>query len=133
MKQARILPQLSDENEPFWTGGKEGKLKIIRCQDCGYFIHEPSPMCQQCHSENVAPQTVSGRGTIASFTINHQPWLPDMQVPYVYAIVELPEQEGLRIATNIVNCEPESVAIGDAVTVAFEHYDDVWLPVFEKA
>ena len=60
---------------------------------------------------------MSGRGTVFTFTVNHQPFNPAVPVPYVIAIVELEEQAGLRIATNIVDCEPESVCIGLPVEV----------------
>ncbi len=32
----RILPALTDRNRHFWTGGAEGELRFLRCQDCGY-------------------------------------------------------------------------------------------------
>ncbi len=132
MEQPRILPLVTEDNAYFWTSGQHGELHILRCRSCGYYIHEYSPLCPRCRGREIAPEAVSGRAVVASFTINHQPWLPGMQVPYVYAIVELAEQEGLRLTTNIVNCDPSEVAIGDPVSVAFQHYDDVWLPVFER-
>jgi hypothetical protein len=50
------------------------------------------------------------------------------------AIVELVEQPGLRMLTNVVGCDPERVAAGMAVTVEFEPLaDDIWLPVFRPA
>ena len=49
------------------------------------------------------------------------------------AIVELPEQEGLRLTTNLVNCALEDVRIGMPVRVLFEQWEDVWLPLFEPA
>jgi uncharacterized OB-fold protein len=74
---------------------------------------------------------VSGKGSVATYTINHQRWHPDLDVPFVIAIVELDEQPGLRFVTNIINCEPESVRIGMRVKVTFLQQDDVWLPLFE--
>ena len=65
-----------------------------------------------------------------SFTINVQQWVPD-QPPYVYAIVELAEQDGLRLTTNVVRCAPADVHIGQAVRVAFVHRNDAYYPVFE--
>ena len=41
------------------------------------------------------------------------------------------EQDDLRLATNIVNCEPAGVTIGMPVRVVFEQREDVWLPLFE--
>ncbi len=52
-----------------------------------------------------------------TFTVNHQPWMPGPEPPYVVAIVELPEQDGLRLTTNIVNCAPDDVRIGMPVQV----------------
>jgi uncharacterized OB-fold protein len=125
------LPVLTPETEAFWTGGRDGKLMIMRCKDCTRFHHPPGPVCPNCYSEHVAPEAVSGRATIASYTVNHQKWLPDMAVPFTIAIVELQEQPDIRITTNIVNTPPEQVRIGQPVQVLFEQHEDVWLPLFE--
>jgi uncharacterized OB-fold protein len=81
------------------------------------------------------PEAVSGRGTVASFTVNYQAWLPGMALPYVIALVAIEEQPALRLQTNIVGCEPDDVRIGMPVEVVFEHYEDpqgdVWLPLFQ--
>ncbi len=69
---------------------------------------------------------------VATYTVNHQPWVGPAD-PYVIAIVELPEQEGLRLTTNIVGIDPDDVAIGMDVTVVFEQHGDVWFPLFEVA
>ena len=66
-----------------------------------------------------------------TFTVNWQPWYPNLDPPYVVAIVALPEQDGLRLTTNIVGCEPDDVYIGMPVRVVFEDWDGVWLPFFE--
>jgi uncharacterized OB-fold protein len=70
---------------------------------------------------------------VHTFTVNHQAWMPGPELPYVVAIVELPEQEGLRLTTNIVDCAPEEVRIGMPVEVTFEQHDDVWIPLFRPA
>ena len=89
------------------------------------------PVCPQCLSREVSPAPVSGRGTVHSYTINHQPWMPGFDPPYVIAIVTIAEQDDLRLTTNIVNCEPDSVRVGMPVQVTFEEREDVWLPLFE--
>ena len=66
---------------------------------------------------------MSGRGTVFTYTVNHQPFNPAVPVPYVIAIVELEEQADLRIASNIVDCEPDSVYVGLPVEVRFERQD----------
>ena len=129
----RILPRVTPQNEFFWTAGAEGKLRFLRCTDCGAWVHPPSPVCPDCLSKSLAPAEVSGRATLASFTVNHQPWIPGYDPPYVIAIVEIDDAPGVRLMTNIVGCAPDDVRIGMPVQVTFEHREDVWLPLFEPA
>jgi uncharacterized OB-fold protein len=68
-----------------------------------------------------------------TFTLNHQQWVPAPDHPYAIAIVELDEQPGLRLMTNIVGCPAEQVAIGMRVQVVFEEHEDVFVPLFEPA
>jgi hypothetical protein len=126
---------LSDRNRHFWTGGERGELNFLRCQDCGTYVHPPVPLCPRDHSKRLAPEAVSGKATVATFTVNHQAWMPGPELPYVVAIVEIAEQPDVRLTTNIVNCAPSDVRIGMPVRVVFEHHadtgGDVWLPLFE--
>ena len=125
------LPALTAENEFFWRAGELGVLRFMRCQACRHYVHPPLPICPLCKSREVCDEAVSGRGAILTYTINHQAWEPGLEEPYVIAIVEMDEQLGLRLTTNIVNCDIEAVAIGMRVRVLFEQCVDVWLPLFE--
>lgn len=66
-----------------------------------------------------------------TFTVNHQAYNPAVPVPYVIAIVELDEQEGLRFTTDIVGCPPDQVHVGMPVRVTFEQQGEVFVPIFE--
>jgi len=125
----RKLPLLTAETEAFWTGGKDGRLLIQRCTDCGHYQHPPTAICPICRTETMAPFAVSGRGMIKTFTVNAQTWLPGLSQPFVFAAVELPEQDELYVFSNVL-APPETVRIGMPVTVCFEHQEDVWLPLF---
>jgi uncharacterized OB-fold protein len=129
---SRKLPALNADNTAFWQGGEHGELRIHHCAPCDRFFHPPAPVCPHCASFDVAPRAVSGIGKVLSFTINHQQWIPTMQVPYVVAIVELDDQSGLHFVSNIVGCAPDEVAIDMPVKVTFLHIEDVWLPLFER-
>jgi uncharacterized OB-fold protein len=130
---ARMLPKLREHNRTFWTGGAEGQLLVARCTRCDSWVSPPAPDCPDCGGGLVS-QPVSGRGTVFTYTVNYQPFNPAVPVPYVIAIVELDEQPGLRIASNIVDCEPDSVHIGLPVEVRFERQDvdgeSAYVPVF---
>jgi uncharacterized OB-fold protein len=82
---------------------------------------------------NVAPEPTSGRGRVATFTVNHQAWKPELNEHYVVAIIELDDQPGLRLLSNVVGMPPEQVRIDIPVQVVFEQHEDVWLPLFQKA
>ena len=125
----RVLPRLDDENRFFWTSGADGVLRILRCNNCHFYIHPPSPICPRCLSRDVAPQTVSGRGRVETFTINYQQWIPGSE-PYVVAWVSIDEQPSVRLSANLIDVEPEDVAVGLEVEVTFEHVEDVYLPLF---
>ena len=127
----RHLPAITAENAFFWRAGAAGVLRFMRCRHCGYYIHPPLPICSVCKSRDALDEPVSGRGTVLTYTVNRQVWEAGLEAPYVIAIVELAEQRGLRLTTNIVNCRLQDVRIGMPAHVVFEQYADVWLPLFE--
>jgi len=130
----RLLPRVTPENEFFWEGGADGKLRFQRCQGCGHYIHPPSPICPECLGREIKPEVVSGRATIHTFTVNHHAWIPGFPPPYVVAIVAIDEQPSVRLTTNIVHCPIEAVTIGMPVRVLFEEREDgIFLPLFEPA
>ena len=69
--------------------------------------------------------------TLYTYTLNHKVWNPDVAVPYVIGMVELPEQVGLRLTTNVVNCAAEDLYIGMPLRVTFEQQGEHFVPLFE--
>lgn len=127
----RILPQVTPENEHFWKGGAEGELRFLGCEACGTLVHPPSPVCPECLGRELAPRAVSGRARVLTFTENRQPWIPGFDPPYLVAIVEIDEQPGVRLMTNLVDCGPEDVEIGMPVEVRFEEREEgIFIPLF---
>lgn len=124
-----MLPRLDDTNRFFWTSGAEGVLRFLRCAACRRYIHPPVPRCPYCLAGDVAPEVVSGRATLGSFTINHQQWIPGSD-PYAIGLVVIAEQDDIHLMTNLVEVEPDAIAIGMDLEVTFEHHDDVYLPLF---
>lgn len=122
------LPELTAENTAFWTGGERSELMIAFCGDCQDAIHPPQLLCPACHSQAVTPRAVAGTGTVYTFTVNHQPWLPGMTVPFTIAVVDLDDAPGVRVTAPVVTEDPDSVRIGQAMQIGFEARGDVWLP-----
>jgi uncharacterized OB-fold protein len=105
----------------FWEAIAQRRLEILRCDNCGHFVHYPRPICEECLSESLTPAPVSGRGTIYAWTSVEQafhPYFAD-KLPYLVAVVELDEQPGLRLTSNLVEVDEAAVRCGMAVEVAF--------------
>lgn len=128
--ELRVLPEPSMESKAFWTAGEQGQLLIYRCKACTRFFHPPAPVCFRCRSTNVGPENVSGRATVATYSVNVHPWYPSFPPPYIVAIVEIEEDPSVRLTTNIVGCSTEAIHVGLKVEVLFEHREDVWIPLF---
>lgn len=129
----RPLPTITPENEFFWTAGADGVLRLQECGDCAALIHPPQPVCRYCRGTNIGVRDVSGRATLAGFTVNHRFSLPGMPAPYVVAQVAIDEDPRVRLTTNIIDCDPERLELGQQVDVTFEQHEDVWLPLFRPA
>ena len=126
---ARVVPQLNELNRPFWTGGAQGRLMILRDRSTGRLVHPPEALGPA--SANLVPEAVSGFGFVFSYTVNYQQFRPELKDPYVIAVVELDEQEHLRLPANIVNCDVEDMRIGMRVRVLFEQHGEIFVPLFE--
>ena len=126
----RPLPLITQENEFFWTSGADGKLRFQECKACAALIHPPAPVCRYCRSRDIGVRAVSGKATLAGFTLNERFSLPGMPAPYVVAQVAIAEDPRVRLTTNIVQADPDDLELGQQVEVVFEHIEDVWLPLF---
>jgi uncharacterized OB-fold protein len=87
------------------------ELLFEHCDNCARWVHPAAGECRDCGGSLVA-RPVSGHGTVFTYTVNYHAFNPELPTPYVIAIVELVEQSGLRVAANIVDCEPDSVTCG---------------------
>ena len=119
--------------KPYWDACNDGRLVMQRCSACARFRWHPAPLCPDCGGREHTWDPLSGRGTVTTWTVVTHPVHPaaSSRVPYVVCEVELEEQAGLRMLSNVVDCDPDTVSIGMAVEVAFEaHPTGQMLPVF---
>ena len=127
------LPAIDDLTRPFWHAAAQQQLVIQRWQECNYFNHPPRPLCDACLSQRLEFVPVSGRGTVYSYTVMHQPNIAgfEKEVPYINVLVELDEQPRLFMVSYLPISEREKIRIGGRVEVTFEKIDDeVTLPQF---
>jgi uncharacterized OB-fold protein len=122
--------------QPFWDAAREGRLAAPRCASCGSFRMPPTPFCPHCRSQEIDWVTLSGKGVLYSYTTVARAIVPEAadHVPYVAAVIELPDAGGVRLVSNMVECEIEQLAIGMPVTVLFDGLPDgVAVPRFRPA
>jgi uncharacterized OB-fold protein len=119
----------------FWEGAARGELLVQRCEDCLALQYPPTVVCEKCHSRDIGPARVSGRGTLYALTVMHQAFLPVFadQLPFTIALVDLDDAPGARLLTNIVEADPAALAAGDPLEVVFEPRGDYAVPQFRPA
>jgi len=104
------------DSAPFWAATAKGRLEICRCDACDIWHQPPLEHCRDCGGETCfAP--VSGVGTLRSFIVVRHPAVPGYlsDLPYVVGLVDLDEQEGLRLPTRLLDAPLETLKIGQRV------------------
>ncbi len=129
---SRIKPPLGPDNGWWWEMAAQGKLGIQRCAGCQALRHPPRPMCGDCHSIEWDTVEAAGRGTVCSYTVLTHPQFPGFEYPLVIILVDL--EEGTRLTSQLVQCEPQDVEFGMAVEMIIQEDPDGFkLPVFKPA
>ena len=133
-KATRWLPEPDEYNQPFFDGARAGELRMQCCSDCSGWMYPVKKRCQHCGSTDLAWRVVSGRGTLYSHARLQRVYHPrhEGRLPLIMAWIDL--EEGVRIPSNLVDCDPADAKVGMAVQVTFEQFPDgAAIPVFRPA
>ena len=119
----------------FWEGAKRKKLMIQKSKlTKKYFLYSRS-FSGIAADEPFEWVEASGGGNIYSFTISHIPGGSEYYVgktPYIIGSILL--NEGVRLMSNIVDCDHSKVKIGKKVKVVFKKLDsEIVFPCFTPA
>jgi uncharacterized protein len=121
-------PYADEMTQPYWDATLEGKLLGYRCDNCATFVLPPQPFCFNCQHRDFTWVELPGTGTIYSFTVVRHALGAALQgaVPYVSAVVDVDGTQGAgaRMLVNVIDCDPDTVRIGDKVRVVFEKVSD---------
>jgi uncharacterized protein len=122
--QSRPVPVPDEASTPFWKAASEHVLTIARCSRCNAYALPPDVACPSCQSTDpvFVFSPVSGRGTVRSWTVMRQSFLPGFEddLPFVLVDVELVEQTGLRMIGRLLDGPDAPLRLGSAVRAAFE-------------
>jgi uncharacterized protein len=116
------VPVPDEQSAPFWEAAAEHGLALARCSRCGALNHPPDLGCAHCGSIDPAYTyaPVDGLGTIRSWTVVRQSFLPGFDVPFVLVDVELGAQRDLRMIGRLVDGPDAALSIGSTVAIVFE-------------
>ena len=121
-------PALNPGDQPYFDAAAEGKLMLKKCADCGQHHHYPRALCPFCMSDRVQWVQAKGTGEIYTFSVSRRAG------PVVYCIAYVTLDEGVKMMTNIVDCDLDSIRVGQKVKVAFKKTEGgVSMPVFAPA
>lgn len=126
------VPAPDPDTQPFWDACKRHELMVQRCAQCGHTRFPPAAQCPHCGGRDAAWIKCSGHGRVFSWIVVVHPVPKDVygpDVPYAVALIDL--EEGVRIASNIVGCDPQAIAADMAVEVRFDDVSaELTLPRF---
>lgn len=106
---------------PFWAAAAAGRLSLPRCDACGRLVWYPADACRRCGGAEQTWVDLSGRGTLFSWVVVHQQFLPQYEPPYVTALIAINEDPAVRLATRLVDVDPTEpgLVIDEPVVVEF--------------
>jgi uncharacterized protein len=107
-------PPINAENQRYFDAAANATLLVGRCNTCQQYHFYPRTLCPFCFSERTQWVPAAGTGTIYSYSI----LLRGVPVPYTIAYVTL--DEGVTMMTNLVDCDPARLSIGQPVKVVFK-------------
>lgn len=128
----RPRPRPDDVTRPYWEAAAEHRLVVMRCDGCGRYRHPPTAACENCGSESVQWEQLSGDGHLWSFVVDRRNLVPGFSGPYAVAIV-VPVETGddIRIVTNLVGYPFDQIRVGMPVQVTWDDLGDrLTLPQF---
>lgn len=130
----RPAPQKDGIATAYWEAAEEERLVLQRCDGCERYLFPPRVTCPHCWTSDALGWVESdGRGVVHAFSVVCRPPTPDLNQgrPYVVALIDL--VEGVRMMSNVVDCDVADVRVGLHVVVDFDESPSGRLPVFRPA
>jgi uncharacterized protein len=130
------VPAIDAETAGFWEAAADHRLVIRRCTTCGRLRHPPGPVCPSCRGTEADWKTLPGTGTVYTYTVVRQAFIPSLQekLPYAVIAVELDDAPGVRLVSNLVDADPHEARVGMPVEVVWEDMGpELAMPRFRPA
>ncbi len=109
-------PMALPETLAYWQAADQGRLLVKRCSACAKYHHYPRDICPFCLSDATEWTVAAGGATLYSFSTMGQ-----AEAAYTLAYVTL--DEGPTMLSNIIDCDPATLRIGQRLRVVFQPSD----------
>lgn len=105
------IPTMDDAG--FWAACRDRRLRFQACADCATPRHPPTPVCPVCHSLRTTWVDAPDDAEVFTYTVVHHASHAAVggRLPYVGAVVVFPSMPGVRLVSNVTDCDPASVRI----------------------
>ena len=115
-----VAPAVTAETREFWAGTERGEFLVERCTACRRHLFPPRNYCPGCGGRELEAVAITGAGTVYSFTVNCNPWQPDMPVPFALVLAEFAEAPGIRLLGRMHGDAIHHLRVGQAVRLGFD-------------
>ena len=107
----------------------EGVFRIQQCESCSRHVFYPRVLCPHCGSTSLAWRSATGNGAVHACSVVMGK--PGTNTDYAVVLVDL--QEGARMMSNVVDCDPHTVKIGMPLKARIVEKEGKPLVVFAPA
>lgn len=120
----RTEPPVTELTRPFWDATRDQRLLVQWCNSCDEPVFFPREVCPRCLGTDLGWRPSEGTGIVYAVSVQHRPATAVLadRVPYAVVLVDL--DDGIRIMSNVIGCDPTEVVIGQRVTVCWEALTD---------
>lgn len=123
-------PMVDKYSLPWWEACSGHRMTAQRCTNCNHSQLPPAPICSECRENSFELTELSGKGTLYTYSAVHQPVSMEQSLPFVIAVIELDVsgtacKNPVRLMSNLVDCDPEQLEIGQPVEVVWETMSDM--------
>ena len=114
-----VAPAVTAETREFWAGAQRGELVVEYCAPCGRHVFPPRGYCPGCGGRDLAPAAVTGPAVVHSFTVNWNPWQPELPIPFALVLAEFPEAPGFRLLGRMHGDAIAGLHVGQTLELGF--------------
>ncbi|ARS29418.1 bifunctional OB-fold nucleic acid binding domain-containing protein/MaoC family dehydratase [Sphingomonas sp. KC8] len=119
MMTGKPLPVPTETSRPFWASLQAHRIDIQQCADCSHWIFFPRRHCPRCFSLDLNWRTISGEGTLLTYTTAHIPTLPEFADEMLQQLAVVRLDEGPHLNTTLVGLETGEIHVGMRVKPVF--------------